>query len=113
MLCMPALRADIEAHVFHDANDGHRHLLKHLEALARVHQGHLLRCGDDHRTRDGHILGEGEVDVTRARRHVDEKVIQIFPCGLAQELVERLRDHGSTPDHGLVLVDEKPNGIAL
>src|SRR5665647_3590420 len=47
-------------------------------------------------------LRQGQLDVAGAGRQVDDQVIQVFPVGLAQELLQRLRRHRAAPDHGLV-----------
>ncbi|MCY1361370.1 hypothetical protein D9M69_480350 [compost metagenome] len=107
MLRVTAVRADVHRHVLHDAQDRHADLLEHLDALARVEQRDVLRRGDDHRARHRHALAQRELDVAGARRHVDDQVVEVFPVGLAQQLLERLRGHGAAPDHGLVGVDQE------
>src|SRR5437764_309873 len=38
-----AVRADVDRHVFDDADDGYAHLLEHLQPLARIDQRDVLR----------------------------------------------------------------------
>ena len=97
----------MHGHVFHQAQDRDTHFFEHLDALFGVQQGDVLRRGHDHGARHGHALAQGELDVTGARRHVDDQIIQLFPVGLAQELLQRLGGHRAAPDHGLVLIDQK------
>jgi hypothetical protein len=84
------------------------HLLKHLDALFGVQQRNVLRRGDDHGAGHGHALAQRELDVAGAGGHVDDQVVQVFPVGLAQQLLQRLRGHGAAPDHGFVLSTRKP-----
>ena len=92
-------------HVLHDAENRHFHFLEHLQALARIEQGNVLRRGDDHRTGYRHLLGKGKLDITGARWHVDDQIVEILPTGLVQQLVQRGGDHRSTPNHGGLFVD--------
>ena len=50
---------------------------------------------------------ERELDVAGAGRHVDDQVVEVAPVGLAQQLLERLRDHRPAPDHRLVGLDQE------
>ena len=106
-LRVPAIRADMHAHVLDDAHDGHTHLVEHLEPLARIDQRNVLRCGHDHGAGYGHLLRERELDVAGAGRHVDDEVIEVTPVGVLQQLLQRLRHHRAAPDHRRVDVDQK------
>ena len=79
MFLVAALRADVDAHVLDDAEDRDADLLEHLEALARVEQGDVLRRGDDHRAGHRHLLRQGQLDVAGARRQVDDQVVEVVP----------------------------------
>ena len=107
MLGVATLAAHVDGHVLHDAQDRHANLLEHLDALLGVQQGYILRCSDNHRTGHWHPLGQRELNVPGAGWHVDDEVIQVFPVGLAQQLVQCLGGHRATPDHGFVFVDQK------
>ena len=109
VLGVAALAAHMHRHVFHDAQDGHTHLLEHADALHRVQQGNVLRRGDDHRTGQRYALAQGELDVAGAGGHVDDQVIKVAPIGLAQQLLQGLRGHRAAPHHGLVLRHQKAN----
>ena len=113
MLGVAALRADVHCHILNDAQNGHAHLFKHLDAFFGVQQGDVLGCGDDDRARHGHALRQRELNVAGAGRHVDDQVVQVFPVGLAQQLLQRLGGHGAAPDHGFVLRHQKTDGHDL
>ena len=81
--------------------------MEHAYALQGVYQGNVLRRGDDDRTRQRHTLAQRQLNVPRARGHVDDEVIQVPPVGLAQQLLQGLRGHGTAPHHGLVLRHQK------
>ena len=49
-----------------------------------------LWCGDDDSCRDVHDLREGQLDIPRAGRHVDEEVVQSTPITHEDELIEDL-----------------------
>ena len=107
VLLVTAAAANVQAHVLDDAEHGHVHLLEHLEPLARVRERDVLRRRDDDGAAHGHALRERELNVTRARRHVDDEVVEVAPARLGQQLVQRRRHHRPAPRHGLLLVDEK------
>ncbi len=48
-----------------------------------------------------------ELDVARARRHVDDQVVERAPARVGEHLGERLRDHRAAPGHGLVGIDQE------
>ena len=110
---MAAFAAHVHGHVLDDAEDGHAHFFKHLDALARVEQGDVLRRGDDDGTGHGHTLAQGQLDVAGAGGHVHDQVVQVFPVGLAQQLLQRLGGHGAAPDHGFVLCHQEADGHDL
>src|SRR5438309_8071050 len=76
-----ALGADMGAHVLHDPEDGNADFLEHLEALACIDERDVLGRGDDHQPGHRHFLGERELDVSGAGRHVDDEVIDVLPAG--------------------------------
>ena len=41
----------------------------------------------------GHLLGQGQLDVAGARRQVHDQVVQVVPVGLEGQLLQRLRHH--------------------
>src|SRR5690606_7299507 len=77
MLRVATVRTDVDRHVLDDAEDRDTDLLEHLEALARVEQRDVLGRRHDDRAGNGNLLREGEVDVARPGRHVDDQVVEI------------------------------------
>jgi hypothetical protein len=108
-LLVPAVGADVRAHVLDHAEHGNRDFLEHPEALAGVEQRDVLRGRDDHRPAHRDALGQRELDVAGAGRHVDDEVVEFAPVGVAEQLRERLRDHRAAPDHRLLLLDQEPD----
>ena len=43
---------------------------------SRIGQGHLLRGGDDHRSVQRRLLDQGQLNIARARRQVDDQDVQ-------------------------------------
>src|SRR6266571_1375220 len=107
VLLVTAVRADVRAHVLDDAEDGNADFLEHLEALAGVDERDVLGRGDDHGARHRHLLGERELDVAGAWRHVDDEVVDIAPARVLEQLLEGLRHHRPAPHHRGIDVDEK------
>ena len=68
------------------------------DRLGRRHQD---RPGD----RDG--LGERQLRVGRARRQVDDEVVELAPVDVAQELLDRAADERAAPDDRLALGHEE------
>ena len=76
------------SHVFHEAQDGHIDFFVaiHVDALACIGQCHLLRGADNDGAGDGERLQEGEVNIARAGRRVDDEVVEFSPIGVGNEL---------------------------
>ena len=104
---MAAISADVGAHILNHAEDRDADLLKHLQALAGVEQGDVLRCGDDDGAGDRHLLRQRQLDIAGAGRHVDDQVIEVTPVGLFQQLRQRLRHDRAAPHHRFVGVDHE------
>ena len=100
------------SHVFHEAQDGHIDFFVaiHVDALACIGQGHLLRGADNDGAGDGERLQEGEVNIARAGRRVDDEVVEFSPIGFGNELPERVGGHGAAPECGRLRVDEEADG---
>ena len=58
-----AMRTDKHTHVLHDTEYGHMNLAEHGHALASIGKRKILRCRDDHRSRDRHVLRQGELRI--------------------------------------------------
>ena len=54
-----------------------------------------------------------ELRVASARRQIDNQAIKGSPIDFPQHLNERSHDHGTPPDNGSFLVDEKPHRHCL
>ena len=67
----------------------------------------VLRRRDDDRPRQSDLLGERELRVAGARRHVHDQDVELSPSDVPQELLDRLHDHRPAPDDGRVLVHEE------
>ena len=113
MFGVAAVAAHMHRHVFDDAEDRDADFLEHLQSLFRIHQRDVLRRSDDHHAGDRHLLRERQLDISGARRHIDDQVIEIAPVGLRQQLLQCLRDHRSAPHHRLIGVDQQADRAHL
>ena len=100
-------------HVLDHAQDRHIHLAEHVDRLARVEKGDVLRGGHDHRTGQRHALSHGQLGVTGSRRHVDHQHVEFAPIDITQHLLQGTLHHGAAPDHRRVLLDQKAHGHEL
>lgn len=93
-----------EAHVLHQRVCGDLQLPEHANALLRVRHGEDLRSGDDHTAREGQLLAQRQLHVSRARRKVENQVVQIAPERVVQDLLDDRHHHGPSHDVGAVRV---------
>ena len=102
-------------HVLHESEDRHVHLLVlvHIDTLASVGECHCLWGADDDGASDGEGLQQGEVDVARARRGVEDEVVEIAPVGIGDELFQGVRRHASAPEGSGVWRYEEADGEEL
>ncbi len=98
-----AMRAQEIAHVLDDAEHRHVDLLEHVQPLARVDEGDVLRRRDDDRARERHLLRHRQLRVAGARRHVDDHDVELAPVDVAQHLLQCAHHHRPAPDHRRVL----------
>ena len=89
MLSVAAIRADMDTHVFDNAEHRNIDLFKHLQAFARIKQGDVLRRGDDNGAADRNALTQGELDIACSGRQIHHQVIEVVPVGVIQKLFER------------------------
>ena len=96
-------------HIFHNTENWHVHLVaaEHAHTLACIGKSHFLRCGHHYSTGDGERLHQGEVNVARARRHVDDEVVELAPVSFTDELFQRVACHSAAPKHGFFLLHEE------
>ena len=97
------------AHVFHQAQNGYIHFLKHGNTLADDTEGSFLRRTDDDATVKRLGLAERELGIAGAGRQIHKEIIQIRPFHGQEKLVDGLGDHGSAPDDGLVILQQEAN----
>ena len=74
-----AIVADEVTHVLNDPQHLHAELLEHPHRPGGVVQSDLLRRTYHHRTGQWQQLCQGQRDITRARRQIDDQVIQLAP----------------------------------
>ena len=98
---LSAIGADEIAHIFHEAEDRHVHQLCHIDRLFHDHGDQLLRAADDHDAVERQRLENGQRNVTRSGRHIDEHKVDVVPNDLAPELLDRACDDRAAPDDGL------------
>nr|DAW15492.1 MAG TPA: hypothetical protein [Caudoviricetes sp.] len=96
-------------HILDNAENRHVDLVagEHRYPLAGVGESDFLRGGDNDRAGDTEGLHERQMDVARARRHIDEEIVELAPVGVADELAQGVACHGAAPEHGLVGVDHE------
>ena len=90
-----------------------RHLLEHLEPLARVEQRDVLRRRDDDGAAHRHALRERELDVAGARRHVDDQVVELAPVGLVSSCLSACVTIGPRQTIGCSSSIRKPIDMTL
>ena len=107
---LAAIGANEGRHILDNAEHRNIDLAEHLQTLAGVDQGNILRCGDDHRAGDRHFLGQCQLRVAGARRHVDHQHIQLAPGNIVEHLAHRAGHHWAAPDHRAILVNQETHG---
>ena len=101
-----AVVADEPTHVFDDTTNGQ------LELASRVGRplGHALsgslRCRNDVHLNAGNDFAQGQCDIARAGRHVNQQKVGLVPPGFGDQLLDGLVQHGATPDDGLLVGHE-------
>jgi hypothetical protein len=83
-----ALGTDEITHVLDDPKDGNINFPKHAKALAGIDEGQILRGLNNNGARQRGLLGKGELNITSARRHIDNEAIEFTPDHLAEHLHE-------------------------
>lgn len=108
--------------------------LEHIHALYGIDQRNVLRGGHDHRafaqpsaqpspplgppaerrlTIDNNLLHNAQLNITGARRQIEDEHIQLAPLDLMKQLLQRLHDHQAAPDDRLLLADQISDAHAL
>ena len=100
----------MRAHVFDHTNNWRPKLIEHVYALARVHQGHILRGGDDDCSVHMGFLRQCHVHVSGAGWKIHNQNIQRAPLNLCKHLLQGSHQHWATPNHGLIFIGHKADG---
>src|SRR6201989_3676100 len=74
-----AMRALEVAHILDNTEHGDIDLLEHREPTPRVDQGKVLRCRNDDRALQRHVLRERPLRISGARWHVEDEYIERAP----------------------------------
>ena len=91
-------------HVLHHRHTRHAHGIKHFNAPHHVRKGQFLRRRDNDGRRNVEPLREGQLNVPRPGRHINDEVIQRPPVRHTEYLIQQLGDHGPAHD-GRPVVD--------
>jgi len=86
-------------HVFNEAEDVDVDFGEHGDGFAGVDEGDFLGGGDDDGAVEGDLLNNGELDVSSARREVEDEDIQFSPSDLVEELLSVAGGKGATNDN--------------
>ena len=92
------------AHVLSDAEGWHVHQIDHLQALAHDHVGQALWRGDHEHAANFHALHDGQWHVAGSWWQVDDKVIEVAPADVGDELLDNAGDEGAAPDDRIVVM---------
>ena len=103
----------MHGHVLHDAQHWNVDLFEHLQRLARIQRGDLLRRGHDHRPGHRDLLGQGQLDIAGARWQVHQQVVQVVPAGVVEQLGQGRGGHRPAPDHRRVHVHQQADRHGL
>ena len=102
-------------HILHQTKNWHIHFFVsvHIYALTRIGKCHILRGADDDCARDSQSLEKREVNVARARRRIENEIVQLAPIGIGNQLLQSVASHTATPQRCGVGVYEKADGKQL
>ena len=102
-------------HVLNESEDGHVHLFVaiHIDTLASICQGHLLRGRNDDSTSDGEGLQKGQMNVGSAWRSVEDEIVELAPVGISNELFQGIGSHSTSPKRSCFGRYEETNGEQL
>lgn len=59
------------------------------------------------------FLRQRELNVAGSRGHINDEVVQVFPIGLFQKLLECGNCQRTSPNHRLIRIDEHADGSDL
>ena len=81
--------ADEVAHILDNADDRNHHFVEHRLGSNDIRERNVLRGRDQKRPADLELLGECNLYVARAWRHIDYQVIQLAPVNIRHQLMQR------------------------
>src|SRR5260370_2138952 len=113
LFAFAAMRADEVTHVFDQPQVRDLQGVEHLDGAPDVGRGDVLWRRDDDGARHRNALGHGQLNVTRARRKVDDEIVQLAPVDVEQELPDGAGEHWPAPDGGLIGLDKEGDGNNL
>ncbi len=99
---VPAAGADVPAHVLDQSKRCDVQLPEHLQRFHGDVRGHVLRSADDGDTGQRNGLRQRQRGVARARRQVDDEVVELAPIDLDHHRLDRLADHRPAIDRRLL-----------
>ena len=102
-----AMAADKLTHVFDDTQNSDVYLFEHGDSTTSVEQRHRLWGRDNDSSVCLYQLRERQLCVTGTRRQIDNKIVELTPVHVVQELLDRLAEHWAAPDDWLVVVDQE------
>ena len=103
----------MSSHILDDAEDGNVHFFEHHETLTSVHQSDVLRSRYHYGACQRNFLRQRELNVAGSRGHINDEVVQVFPIGLFQKLLECGNCQRTSPNHRLIRIDEHADGSDL
>ena len=103
----------MRTHVFDDAENRDTYLLEHLEALARIQQGDVLRGCDDYGAGNRHFLRQRQLDVAGTGRHIHDQIVEVAPVGFLEQLLECAGHHRSAPYHRRLDINHEADRAGL
>ena len=95
------------AHVFHKAEHGNMHQLRHADRLLDDHGDKLLRGGDDDDAVYGERLEYRQRHIARSGRQIDKHPVDLAPNDIRPELLDGARDDGTAPHDRVGLLGQQ------
>ena len=99
LILFPGIRAGEMRVVLHHAQDLDVHHIRHLHGFGYHHGYQFLRTGHDDDAIHGDGLKDRQGHISCARRHIDEKKVIFSPDHIREELLYRIGQNRSSPDH--------------
>ncbi|MPN22644.1 hypothetical protein SDC9_170027 [bioreactor metagenome] len=90
--------------ILHQTDNRNIHHLCHFDGFPHNHGNQFLRGGDYQDAVNRNGLEDSERNISGSRRHVDEHEIHILPDDFRPELLDRIGQNRTAPQHGICLV---------